>query len=299
MRRGLVMSGGASRGAFTQGVLVELARTGHEYEFVSGVSVGALQAGMISQYSIGKLQEAADALDDVWLGIKGDKSIYKGWVLGILAGLINRDAFKNSKPLQDIISTHVKDEAAQASGRQIRIGCCSYGKGHYWEATEATPDLHRWVIASSAYAPFLLPARINKDVWVDGGYRCVTPLRTAIQEGDCDEIDVVITSQPETRPQDPADNWLGTKINAYHIGMRVVGLMSDEIFLRDAKYAELVNHAIETGHPKYRGKKKVKVRVFMPEHYIPGSGLNFDPAKIRERRDHGIEVAKRILGKNK
>jgi len=89
---------------------------------------------------------------------------------------------------------------------------------------------------------------------------------------------------------------LGKKINAYHIGMRVVGLMSDEVFLRDVKYAELVNHAIETGHPKYRKKKKVKLRLFMPDHYIGGSGLSFDPAKIRERRDHGIEVAKYILG---
>jgi NTE family protein len=75
MKRGLVMSGGAAKGAFTQGVLVELARHGEEYEFVSGVSVGALEAGLISQHPIGQFQDAVDALDDIWLGLKGYQKI--------------------------------------------------------------------------------------------------------------------------------------------------------------------------------------------------------------------------------
>jgi NTE family protein len=293
-KRGLVMSGGAARGAFTQGCLVELARTGHEYEFISGVSVGALEAGMISQYPIGKIQDAVDILDDIWLGIRGDKDIYKKWFLGILSGLIARDGFTNSAPLQKIIKNRISDKAAQASGRQIRIGCCSYGKGHYWEADENTLDLYKWVTASSAYSPFLLPIRINDDIWFDGGYRCVTPLRSAIDAG-CDEIDVIITSKPQTKEKDPHDNWAGTKINAYHIGMRVVDLMANEVFYRDAKYAETINDLVDSGHPKYKDKKKLKVRIFMPDENLPGSSLSFDPALIRQRRDQGIRIAEQVV----
>ena len=179
MKRGLVMSGGASKGAFTQGVLVELARQGKEYEFVSGVSVGALEAGLISQYPLGQFPDAVDALDDVWLGlIKGNKSIYKRWVFGIVSGLISRDAFTNSKPLWEIVKSRVNDEAARTCGREIRIGTCSYGKGEYVEVDQNTPDLWKWIVASSGYSPFLLPIRINDDLWFDGGYRCVTPLKS-------------------------------------------------------------------------------------------------------------------------
>jgi predicted acylesterase/phospholipase RssA len=295
MKRGLVMSGGASKGAFTQGVLVELARHGEEYRFISGVSVGALEAGLISQYPIGQFQDAVDALDDIWLGLNGDKSIYKSWLLGTLAGLINRDGFTNSKPLWNIIQSHVNDQAARESGREIRIGTCSYGKGLYVEKDQNTPDLWKWVAASSGYSPFLLPIWIDGDLWFDGGYRCVTPLKSAIKAG-CEEIDVVLTGPPKTAGEDPRDNWLGTKINAYHVGMRVVGLMADEVFYRDAMYAEAMNHLIDAGHPSVAGKKKIKVRLFMPERILPGGGLSFDPQLIRDRRDEGIQVAQKILG---
>jgi len=295
IKRGLVMSGGASKGAFTQGVLVELARRGEEYEFVSGVSVGALEAGMISQYPLGQFQAAVDALDDIWLGIEGDKSIYKRWCLGIVSGLISRDGFYNSSPLQNLIKKNVNDRLAQESGREIRIGCCSYGKGHYVEVDQNKKDLWKWVAASSGYSPFLLPIRIEGDLWFDGGYRCVTPLKSAIKAG-CDEVDVVITGPPKTQEEDPKDNWVGTKMNAFHVGMRVVGLMSDEVFYRDAKYAESMNNLIDAGHPFAAGKKKIKVRLFMPEDILEGSGLSFNPKLIRQRRDEGIKVAQKILG---
>ncbi len=294
MKRGLVMSGGGSKGAFTQGVLVELAKTGEDYEFVSGVSVGALQAGMISQFPMGQLEDAADALDKIWLDIKGDKDIYKRWFFGKLAGLIEKDAFYNSSPLHEIINRHVHDEPARKSGRTLRIGCCSYGKGHYWEATELTPRLWKWVAASSGFAPFLLPVRIDDDLWMDGGYRCVTPLKSAVEHG-CDEIDVVITGPAVTGKRSPEDNWWGTKINAFSVAMRCVDLMASEVFLRDVQYAESINKLIDAGHPSTKNKRKIKLRLFVPEHPLNGGSLSFAPKLLRERREHGIEVAQRII----
>jgi len=291
--RGLVMSGGGSKGAFTQGVLTELVRNNYEYEFVSGVSVGALQASMISQYPIGVLDDAVNALDDIWLGLTGNKDIYKRWIWGMLAGLIAKDAFYNSKALQELIKERVKDELAQASGREIRIGCCAYGGGHYYEADQNTKNLWKWVCASSGLEPYLLGRWIKDDFWMDGGYRCVTPLQSAIDAG-CEAIDVILTGPPVTGKKDPHDNWLGTKRNAATIGMRCVDLMSSEIFLRDVKYALLCNKLVEAGHPDAEGKKKLDIRIFMPPHGL-GSGLDFDPKLVRKRRDIGIEVAKQIL----
>ena len=292
--RGLVMSGGGSKGAFTQGVLTVLAEKGCEYEFTSGVSVGALEAGMISQFPIGTFKDAVAALDEIWLGLKGNKSIYKRWIWGKLAGLVSKDAFYNSSPLQEIIKKHVKDELAKASGREIRIGCCAYGAGNYWEATQDTPDLWEWVCASSGLEPYLLGKWINDDLWMDGGYRCVTPLQSAIDAG-CDSIDVILTGPPITGKKDPHDNWSGTKRNAVTVGFRCVDLMSSEIFLRDVKRALLYNDLIDAGHPKAEGKKKLNIRIFVPSHSL-GSGLEFDPSLIKERREIGIKTAQEIIG---
>lgn len=291
--KGLVMSGGGSKGAFTQGVLVELVEHNYDYEFVSGVSVGALQASMISQYPIGSSIYAVAALDHIWLGLKGNKDIYKRWLWGKLAGLVSRDSFYNSSPLQEIIKTNVKDSKARESKREIRIGCCAYGGGHYIEATQNTKDLWKWVCASSGLEPYLLGKWIDDDFWMDGGYRCITPLQSAIDAG-CDTIDVILTGPPVTSKKDPHDNWAGTKRNAVTVGMRCVDLMSSEIFLRDVKHALLYNKLVEMGHPAAEGKKKLTIRVFMPEHSL-GDGLNFDPKLIRERRKYGIETAKKMI----
>ena len=294
IKRGLVMSGGASKGAFTQGVLVELAKTKHEYDFVSGVSVGALEAGLISQYPVGHFYDAVGALDEIWLGLRGDKDIYKRWFFGMAAGLVSKDAFYNSHPLWDIVKTNVKDSLARHSGREVRIGVCSYGKGQYVEVDQNTTHLWKWIVASSGYSPFLLPIRIDDDLYFDGGYRCVTPLKSAIQAG-CEEIDVVLTGPAETKTRDAEDNWWGTKVNASKVGLRVIGLMADEVFYRDAKYAEAVNYLIEAEHPSVQGKKPVKIRLFKPDTILKGSGLSFDPELLRDRRQEGILAAHKVL----
>ncbi len=77
--------------------------------------------------------------------------------------------------------------------------------------------------------------------------------------------------------------------------MRVIGLMADEVFYRDAKYAEAMNHLIDVGHPAVKGKKKIKVHLFMPNRILPGGGLNFDPKLLRDRRDEGVRTAQKIL----
>lgn len=308
--RGLVMSGGSAYGAFTDGVLTVLADNYKDYGFVSGVSVGALCAGMISQFPIGSIEEAVQRLDDIWVKeLKGDKSIYKKWwggILGIAPGLICKEALYNSYPLWSLIRHHMDDTKVAQSGRKIRIGCCALGSGEYHEATEKVPNLSDWIIASSGMLPYLMPIRLDKetpdeDLWCDGGYRCVTPFPAAIAAG-CDEIDVILTGPTDTRPFDTQDNCIGTKLTTVDTGMRVVGLMSDEIFLRDVKrvqnidfFNDLIDELGE-GHPLVGGKKKVKVRLFIPRNFLPGSSLSFDHDLIMERRQHGIDVAHEIIG---
>jgi NTE family protein len=293
-KRGLVMSGGGSLGAFTQGVMVAMGESGLDYEHVFGVSVGALQAALLAQYPIGGMHDAAAYGDEIWLNqVQGDRSIYKRWPMGVAAALW-KDSLYDSRPLWKLIREHCDEQMIRESGRTLRMGCCAHGRGCYWEATEQTPNLADWVIASSAYAPFFLPIEIDGDLWYDGGYRCVTPLRSAIRFG-CEEIDVILTSPPVTREESLEDNWAGTKRNALKIGMRNIGLMHDEIFRRDVERALLVNDLVEVDHCTTRGKRWVSIRLFVPDYHFAGGGKTFAPEKIRERRKHGIEVGRRVI----
>lgn len=344
MKRGLVMSGGGAKGAFTQGVQVGMlwcyvrdlvceelgvekeigssyadmflgdldktilsdgrdlkdiifAELGiypdmPDYEFIAGVSVGALQAGRASQYEYGNLYNAVAAQDATWMDIKSSKEIYKSWCIGKLSGLLAKNAFYDSTPLWDMVRPQVNDDVAKKCNREVRFGCCSVATGEYVEVNQNTPDLWKWIIASSAFAPFFLPIKIDGDLWMDGGYRCVTPLKSAIKYG-CDRIDVILTGPPGVGSMSTKDNKLGTKINALTIGMRCVDMMCDEIFIRDIEMALKYNDMIDAG-VYLPGKRKLDIRVFMPEKKL-GDSLDFSPDRNRERRKHGIEVAKRIL----
>jgi len=288
----VVWSGGGAYFAFEVGVNRVLADRGIDHQHQFGVSAGGLISVINAQHPIGLAKAAADEADAILKSVKGNKSIYKRWwFLGQLEGLLWRRSLVNSKPLWDLIQKHCDEEKIRNSGKTLRLGCTSYGKGMYHEATENTPDLWKWVAATSAFAPYFLPIEIDGDYWVDGGYRCIAPLKSAIDAG-CTNIDVVITSTLETYPED-----VSKCKTALDVAMRLVGMMTDEIILRDVQKALKYNDLIMSGHPLGEGKKRLNIRLFRPSHKLHGGSRNFDQKLLAEHRTHGIEVAQQVLDK--
>ena len=69
--KALALSGGGAHGAFEAGVLWGLFKNDpdkskYEYDIVSGVSAGSINALGIAAYPIGKEEELADLLSEEW-----------------------------------------------------------------------------------------------------------------------------------------------------------------------------------------------------------------------------------------
>ncbi len=283
--RALVLSGGGCKGAFQVGVIEQLVERGHDWEFIAGVSVGALNASLLAEYPVGKTREAAQKLEQLWLSISGNHDVWRHWFpLGPLEALW-KESLYDSTPLARLVHEHVDEKAIARSGRQARFGAVAYGSGSYHEASQDSPNLCHWILASAAFPAFLTPQHLDGDVWIDGGARRITPLKSAIQAG-ASEIDVVLTSPRSTAPASPRG------LNAIKVALRAIELMNDELFARDLKVAGLYNHLSRSGQAPQ--KRQVGLNVYEPaEPLVTGAeyaALEFDPAAIRKMLELGRQV---------
>jgi len=276
--RALVLSGGGSKGAFEVGVLQRLMGDEQiDYDLLCGTSVGAINASYIAQTPIGQPREAAGKLRALWDTVTTGKVRTRWFPFGRLEAFFKTSVY-DSGPLQKWIRSGLDANAARVSGRVLRIVSVSLGTGEVFVATEQTPDLAEWVIASSAFPVMLTPAPIRGDLWSDGGLRSVTPLGEAIRTG-ADDIDVVLCSDPFAKsPFDPKDAHAIPQIL-----LRSIDIMNDEVSRADLRIAGLKNDLSEL-RSEYR---KVRIRLFQPAEPLPFDPLDFDPANIRRMIEAG------------
>ena len=298
--KGLVLSGGGRKGAFQTGVISELASrpdfTGWNY--VAGTSVGALNTSVLAQHPACHQRAGAAELLRTWEEMSGDRDVWKHWLpFGPIEGLW-KESFYNSSPLAKMVQRWVNPAELRASGVESRYGVVAYGNGEYREVTQDAADIHKWILASSAFPGFLIPQWIDGELWIDGGARRITPLAGAIDAG-CTEIDVVVCSPLSTSSKPPVDNWWGTKLSALTVLARTIELMTDEIILRDIKTCQKINELMqECGSigslaTRYR---YIDLRVWAPVRpLVDGalSSLNFDPVVTKRLVSIGQDLVRR------
>jgi predicted acylesterase/phospholipase RssA len=204
----------------------------------------------------------------------------------MIAGLW-KSSFYDSSPLVKMVKQYVTDVAMKSSGREVRFGAVAYGSGQYFEATQNTSNLAAWIAASASFPPFLTPQKINNDFWMDGGVRCITPLKGAIDYG-ADVIDVILAS-----PRGDAKAPISSNLSAISVAMRAIELQGDELFARDLKIADLVNQLVAAGSAS-SSQRSVTINVYEPTApLLTGefTSLQFNPVKIRSMMDAGRQVA--------
>lgn len=76
------MSGGGAKGAYgigvLQGILENLEGDEGEYDVISGVSVGSINALGMSTYDYGQQEEMVQALSEMWLNLN-KSGVYRSW----------------------------------------------------------------------------------------------------------------------------------------------------------------------------------------------------------------------------
>lgn len=266
----LVLSGGGVKGAFEAGVLKALTEKGKSWGIMAGVSAGAINAAFMAQYRPEQQFAGAIHLVELWKSIK-DSDIKKRWFpFGKLHSLWTGGLYDTS-PLLSLIKKHLSALDLSISRVDLRIGAVSLNTGEYKYVSGIEPDIHKWVLASSAFPVAFPPVEINGELWIDGGVRDTTPI-TDVYDYSID-VDVVVTS------------YLGAKIknenvkkNPLSIAVRAATIMSDEVFNSDLdKVPDMSN-----------------VKLYQPPSIatMPDDVLDFNPRVINNLIELGYEVGK-------
>ena len=274
--RALVLSGGGAHGAYQAGALLWLtAGDGQAYDLIAGVSVGALNASLLAQYSPAEQVEGAKRLWTIWKSIRGNSDVYKSWPLGKLQGFWKGGAYNNAPLEAKVVRPNLDPSKLRSSGVKLRIGSVAYSSGNYYYVTEQEPNIIDWVMASSAFPVAFPPRKIGSEYWTDGGIRDVTPIKDVFADNP-DAIDIVMCSPVAgDRPTAP----VAEATNFLYVALRAASLMSDEVISADI--AAIPEHWLP------------KVRIVAPEKPLEYGSLDFDPKAITKAVDLGYSDAQR------
>ncbi|HPR64852.1 MAG TPA: patatin-like phospholipase family protein [Thermoanaerobaculia bacterium] len=275
MKRALVLSGGGAKGAFQAGVIESLQIKNIAFGFVSGVSVGALNAVMVAQNQIPEMVK-------MWQQIKSSKDVYTKRLLGFLSPLFGASSLYDPGPLSHIIRENVDSDRLKHSGIQLRIGMVNLVSGTYSVADQDHPKLPDCILASTAIPLAFPPVSLadGGDPMVDGGIRNIAPLAEAIEWG-AEEIHVILCQDR---------NFVPEKKNYRHpmnIVLRSLDILMDEMVRSDIEICRRKNQQAE----RYRN---VTLYVYSPGIPLCGT-LEFSKTRINQAIDHGRQVAEEVF----
>jgi NTE family protein len=316
-RRALVLSGGGAKGSFQIGAMEELIfNRGLDFEILCGVSVGALNASFLAQapfdsdhpdVSLENLKNSFITLRHLWLEeISGNKSIYRTRPCDKVRAFLGADSIYNPKPLERLFKRYLKADDLARSNRILKVQYVSLETGEIRAADSKDSNIVEHVRASGMMPYYFPPVEVMEEHLADGGIRDITPLGQAFEEG-AEAIYVIYASPFYMERAEFADNWIGTKVNAFTYLGRAVELMADEIYRTDIEGAQRLNTIKENWekvknlvpeHPSRQKLNEVLENVrfapiveIKPEKYIIRDTLDFSPEKLMENYNYGKEVA--------
>lgn len=304
----MVLSGGGAKGAFQVGVIHELVvNRGVRIDIVAGVSTGAIQA-------LGTAQDDVPAMLDQWLGIRGNRDIYRERPLGLAGGILGAKSIYDAAPLRKLIRNFADEARLRASGIRMLLGVVNLGTGAFRSIDESVPGIHNWVYASSAMPVFFDPLKTRaadgtEEQWVDGGVRNVTPLEAALELNPRGVI--VVRASPKPRP-----GAVRTYANLIKIGLRAVDILQSEVSINDTANATLINDLIAAREAQFKALEAEgitgaqasrilrpldlqlsryrfsPIRIIEPDREYSET-LEFDPDKIRAAIEAGRHAVDR------
>lgn len=287
--RALVLSGGGSRGAFQAGALKYLLEKEQDrewYKVFCGISVGAINCAYLAQHN--NTYDGVTGLLALWNKLTDDQVKSSWFPFGRLSGLW-KTSFYNTAPLRKLLDARLTPERIKLAGNKLRVGAVGLSTGEYRLFTQRYRDLHSAIMASAAFPTMFPPVRLDGQLWTDGGVRNVTPLKSAIDCGDVDEIDIVVCSNLGRKFERPEPT------NTLEVGLQVFETLLDEILNEDIEKAKYYNEAIATGKLKGSDKKIIKLRIVQPIEPLPGTSLDFNNKDALAMIDIGYRSAKERL----
>jgi NTE family protein len=176
---GFVLSGGASLGAIQVGMLRALYERGITPDLIVGTSAGALNGAYIA--SRAQTVETADALGEIWRGLRRGKVFPLNPLTGLLGFLGTRDHLVPTSGLHRLISRHVEHEHLEDMPVALHLIAVDVVSGEELRLSSG-PSVPA-VLVSASIPAVLPPVSWNGRELMDGGVANNSPVSHAIELG--------------------------------------------------------------------------------------------------------------------
>jgi NTE family protein len=272
----LVLSGGGAKGAYEAGVAAVLAERGLPIRLVAGSSAGALNAAMIADGRI-------DRLEALWLGLTRDRvyslrpsvffaGLLPGWLT--LLTLDRAGSLFDPAPLRELLEAALDLDRIRASPVRLLVVTTDLARREQRIFDNRT--VTREALMAAAAVPGAFPAvGVDGMLLVDGGLTGRAPVLEALGAGEGVERAIVVMSYAPDERGAPPTTMRRAVEEAFEMGMI-------HQIRRDVELARLKFPAVE-------------IHLLTPSEPLWLRPLDFDPAAIARALERGRADADECL----
>src|SRR4051812_21184110 len=174
-----VLSGGAGLGAIQAGMLRALYERGIAPDLIVGTSAGALNGAFLA--SRPQTVATADALGDIWRGLRRGQAFPLNPLTGLLGFLGARDHLVPESGLRRLVLRHVEPRRLEAMAIPLHVVAVDVVTGE--ELRLSSGPVLDAVLGSAAVPGVLAPVAWADRTLMDGGVANNTPISHAIELG--------------------------------------------------------------------------------------------------------------------
>lgn len=272
----LVLSGGGAKGAYEAGVAALFVERGLPIQLVAGSSAGALNAAMIAD---GRM----DRLEALWRGLTRERvyswrarvlfgGLLPGWLT--LLVLDHAGSLFDPAPLRELIDESLDLERIRASPVGLLVVATDLARREQRRFDNRT--VTREALMAAAAVPGAFPAvEVDGALLVDGGLTGRAPILEALAAAPEVKRAVVVMSYAADERGAPPTTMRRALEEAFEMGMI-------HQIQRDVELARLKFPAVE-------------IHLLTPSAPLPIRPLDFDPAGMARALERGREDARACL----
>jgi NTE family protein len=272
VKRALVLSGGAARGAFQAGVLAFLERHHWQPDMVCGSSIGAIHAAAIGTGM------SAGRLERMWRSA-AMRRLESFHLAGMLRRIFSPTApfsISDAESVRKILETEIDFTRLPNAGTAVRIAAVDLALAAvvYFANPEITVD-H---VMASAAAPVFYPWRKAAGrFFFDGGLMANTPILPALESGAEEIVVVLLSPVGAKRPLQLRKSFFGVLETAF------------ELMLAGPLQGVLDGY-------RAGGGALPKIHVIAPPRMLGFLSLgNYTPRQVDRLIEEGYRSAERVL----
>lgn len=272
----LILSGGGAKGAWEAGAAVALVEAGLPIRVVAGSSAGALNAAMLADGRLDRLQAH-------WRSVTREQvytlrpgvffaGLLPGWLT--LLALDAAGSLFDPAPLRELISSAVDVERVRASPVRLLVVTTDLARREprLFDNASVTVDA---LMAASAVPGAFPPVAVDGALLVDGGLTGRAPVLEALAAGPPVERALVLLSYAAGEPGSSPTRLRRTLEEAFELAM-----------------IHQIRRDVELARLKYPA---VDVQVVTPSAPLGLRPLDFEPAGLAAALERGRDDAARCL----